>query len=82
MRRQESILKVSDCPRKRSLSADPRRRAQLVGLINDRGGEFEHFRKSDEELKKMKKSVRAFYIEQNEILVSRREERSARGASC
>ncbi|ORY66963.1 hypothetical protein BCR35DRAFT_282805 [Leucosporidium creatinivorum] len=41
---------------------------KLAGLIDDRGGEFEKFRKSDEELKKMKKSVRAFYIEQNEIL--------------
>jgi len=74
--RQESVLKVSSrILSRRRLAADFARRcslalAQLAGLIDDRGGEFEKFRKTDEELKKMKKGVRAFYDEQNEILVS------------
>lgn len=68
IRRQESILKVrawSSARVGRALTCS----RQLAGLIDDRAGEFEHFRKSEEELKKMKKAVRAFYVEQNEILV-------------
>jgi hypothetical protein len=43
---------------------------QLTGLIDDRGGEFEQYRRSDAELKGIKnKRVRQFYENQNEILV-------------
>lgn len=42
---------------------------RLTGLIDDRAGEYEKFRKSDEELKKMPKKVRKFYERQNEQLV-------------
>ncbi|BGO90840.1 hypothetical protein NBRC10512_005208 [Rhodotorula toruloides] len=41
---------------------------RLTGLIDDRAGEYEKFRKSDEELKKMPKKVRKFYERQNEQL--------------
>ncbi|GAA5923810.1 hypothetical protein JCM3775_000515 [Rhodotorula graminis] len=41
---------------------------RVAGLIDDRAGEFEHFRKSDDELKRMSKKVRDFYVQQNETL--------------
>ena len=41
---------------------------RVAGLIDDRAGEFEHFRKSDAELRRMSKRVRAFYVRQNEML--------------
>lgn len=41
---------------------------KLSGLINDHSGEYESFRKSDEEMKGMKRSVRQFYEHQNSIL--------------
>lgn len=43
---------------------------RVAGLIDDRMGEYERFRKSDEELAKMSKKVRKFYQRQNETLVS------------
>ncbi|KAK4057955.1 hypothetical protein OIO90_001174 [Microbotryomycetes sp. JL221] len=41
---------------------------RVAGLIDDRAGEFEKYRKSDEELRKMNKKIRLFYERQNEIL--------------
>ncbi|KAM0788851.1 hypothetical protein ACM66B_002936 [Microbotryomycetes sp. NB124-2] len=41
---------------------------RVAGLIDDRSGELERFRKTDEELRKMKKKTRKFYEQQNEIL--------------
>ncbi|GAA6042522.1 hypothetical protein JCM8097_004644 [Rhodosporidiobolus ruineniae] len=41
---------------------------RLAGLIDDRGGEYEKFRKSPDELKKLPKRVRRFYERQNEQL--------------
>ena len=43
---------------------------KLSGLIDDRGGEFERFRMSEEDMKGMSKAVVLFYRNQNEILVS------------
>jgi len=37
-------------------------------LIDDRAGEFEKYRVPENELKKMKKGLRRFYENQNEIL--------------
>lgn len=42
---------------------------RVAGLIDDRSGEYEQFRKSDAELAKMSKKVRKFYQRQNETLV-------------
>lgn len=39
-------------------------------MIDDKSGVFEKYRKSEEEMKGMKKKIRQFYEEQNEILVS------------
>ncbi|GAA5917853.1 hypothetical protein JCM6882_001715 [Rhodosporidiobolus microsporus] len=41
---------------------------RLAGLIDDRAGEYERFRKSPEELRKMNRKVRRFYERQNEQL--------------
>ncbi|KAM0746582.1 hypothetical protein T439DRAFT_360269 [Meredithblackwellia eburnea MCA 4105] len=41
---------------------------QLQGMIDDKAGCFEKFRKSEEELKGLKSNVREFYETQNEIL--------------
>ncbi|GAA5904655.1 cation diffusion facilitator family transporter [Sporobolomyces salmoneus] len=41
---------------------------KVAGLIDDRAGEFEKYRVSDEALKKMSKGLRKFYEAQNEIL--------------
>ncbi|GAA5878251.1 hypothetical protein JCM8547_007540 [Rhodosporidiobolus lusitaniae] len=41
---------------------------RLAGLIDDRAGEYEKFRKSPEQLKQMRKPVRRFYERQNEQL--------------
>ncbi|GAA6023937.1 hypothetical protein JCM11491_000295 [Sporobolomyces phaffii] len=41
---------------------------KVAGLIDDRAGEFEKFRVSDEALRKMSKGLRKFYEAQNEIL--------------
>ncbi|GAA5977660.1 hypothetical protein JCM5350_002309 [Sporobolomyces pararoseus] len=41
---------------------------KVAGLIDDRAGEFEKFRVSDEALGKMSKGLRKFYEAQNEIL--------------
>lgn len=38
---------------------------QIAGLIDDRAGEYERFRKSDDELKRLPKKVRRFYEAQN-----------------
>lgn len=43
---------------------------KLSGLIDDRGGEFERFRMSEEAMKGMSKAVVEFYRNQNSILVS------------
>lgn len=43
---------------------------KLSGLIDDRGGEFERYRVTDVEMKKMSRPVRKFYQDQNEILDS------------
>ncbi|CAH7684016.1 hypothetical protein BY996DRAFT_4587205 [Phakopsora pachyrhizi] len=40
----------------------------LAGLVNNRGGEYERFRVSVEDLKKYPSKVRKFYEQQNEIL--------------
>lgn len=39
-------------------------------MIDDKGGDFEKFRMSDEQMKGMSRKVRHFYETQNEILVS------------
>ncbi|GAA5878521.1 hypothetical protein JCM3774_000096 [Rhodotorula dairenensis] len=41
---------------------------RVAGLIDDRSGEYEKFRKSDKELDKMSKKLRKFYEKQNETL--------------
>ncbi|BGP15106.1 hypothetical protein JCM10213_006562 [Rhodosporidiobolus nylandii] len=41
---------------------------RLAGLIDDRAGEFERFRKSPEELQKLPKRIRRFYERQNDQL--------------
>ncbi|GAA6064571.1 hypothetical protein JCM10212_006196 [Sporobolomyces blumeae] len=41
---------------------------KVAGLIDDRAGEFEKYRVSEEDLGRMSKSVRRFYERQNEIL--------------
>ncbi|GAA5987064.1 hypothetical protein JCM10908_001011 [Rhodotorula pacifica] len=41
---------------------------RIAGLIDDRSGEFETYRKSDKELAKMSKKLRKFYEKQNETL--------------
>lgn len=43
---------------------------KLSGLIDDRGGEFERFRMSEEDMKGMSRKVKEFYRHQNTILVS------------
>lgn len=42
---------------------------RVAGLIDDRSGEYEQYRKSDKELANMSKKVRKFYEKQNETLV-------------
>ena len=42
---------------------------RVAGLIDDRSGEYEQYRKSDKELSKMSKKLRRFYEKQNETLV-------------
>ncbi|GAA5928289.1 hypothetical protein JCM1841_001765 [Sporobolomyces salmonicolor] len=41
---------------------------RVAGLIDDRAGEYERFRKSPEELRKLPKKIRRFYEAQNETL--------------
>ncbi|GAA5886672.1 hypothetical protein JCM5296_005366 [Sporobolomyces johnsonii] len=41
---------------------------RVAGLIDDRSGEYERFRKSPEELKKLSSKIRRFYEAQNETL--------------
>lgn len=42
---------------------------RVAGLIDDRSGEYEKYRKSDKDLDKMSKKLRKFYEKQNETLV-------------
>ena len=50
---------------------------RVAGLIDDRSGEYEQYRKSGKELAKMSNKLRKFYEKQNETLVRL----SSRGAS-
>jgi hypothetical protein len=69
LQRQESVLRVRRAFS--PLSSIPLTCAespQLAGLIDDRAGEYERFRKSPEQLKAMRKPLRKFYTRQNETL--------------
>lgn len=68
--RNESIFKVSlNSPRWfRLLEADCF--TQMSGMIDDNGGEFEHYRMSEADMKPFSSKIKAFYRAQNEILVS------------
>lgn len=73
LHRQESVLRVRPKLLPQPMPMLTLCGPQLAGLIDDRAGEFERFRKSDAELKAMRKPLRKFYQKQNETLDAFRE---------